>query len=369
MTDEPPPLRVLHLASSLEPGGVSRYLLRVGRGLCAAGHGVSLAAGPGAWRDRVDAEAWRTLHVPMHAGPIALWQSARRVRRFAEQQQVQLIHAHHRRAGLVGRRVARALRIPMLVTLHLTGVPMRGPRRWLSDFGDMTHAPSEAARRWLIEAARVDAQRIVTVPHGIDPAAYPRADNAQQLAARRALDLPDDAPVAAYVGRFEHPKHEQWMLDVADAARSRSSGLRVVLMGDGPRAQALRAAVARRGLGERVRVLAWGEPMQLYQACDALMLPSSAEGFPLVCVEAMSVGRALLRTRTAGCEEQVIEGRTGHTCPIDREAFVEAALGLMSDRAALARMGEEAAAHVRERFTFDRQLERTVGMYRALLTR
>src|SRR5690606_22400024 len=98
----------------------------------------------------------------------------------------------------------------------------------------------------------------------------------------------------------------------------------------------------------------------------ALLLPSAREGFSYVCAEAMAVGTPVLRTRTSGTRGLILEGETGRSCPIDHESFVRAAADFLADRAALARMGIAAAEHVRAHFSFDRQLEQTLALYRRL---
>jgi len=104
----------------------------------------------------------------------------------------------------------------------------------------------------------------------------------------------------------------------------------------------------------------------VYAATDLLLLPSAREGFSLVCAEAMSVGVPVLRTRTSGVAETVVENVTGRSVPIDHDAFLNAAVVMLSDREALARMGAAAARHVREHLTFDRQLAETVALYNRL---
>jgi glycosyltransferase involved in cell wall biosynthesis len=141
------------------------------------------------------------------------------------------------------------------------------------------------------------------------------------------------------------------------------------MKGEGPREAELRYCIAREGVLDRVHVLGPRDPLTVYQAADALLLPSYREGFSLVCAEAMSVGTPILRTRTAGTAELVIENITGRSTPIDHDAFIAAAiefLSLPTDK--LREMGAAGAEHVRKHYTFDRQLEQTLALYRRLVT-
>ncbi len=362
------PLRILHLTAGSDAGGISRYLVDLGVAMSAQGHDVAVAGERGVDHERFEAAGLGWIECPLKGGPTALWRAARQLERWTEGGggwRPDVLHVHYRKPALVARRLGRRLGIPVLFTLHLSDLPLGGPWRWLSDFGDVTHAPSAEAARWLTAVARVEASRVVTIPHGVDPAQFPRAAGDDRRAAREALGLPSDATVAAYVGRFDEPKNECWVVDVAAATRA-LPGVRFVMLGGGPREAALRRRVEDEGLGERVRVLPYGDPRAVYGACDLLLMPSGREGFSLVCAEAMSVGRAVLRTRTAGAGETVVEGVTGRTTSINRDVFVAAAVEMLADPGALRTMGDAGAAHVRRHLGFDRQVAETVALYRRM---
>jgi UDP-glucose:(heptosyl)LPS alpha-1,3-glucosyltransferase len=98
-----------------------------------------------------------------------------------------------------------------------------------------------------------------------------------------------------------------------------------------------------------------------------MLLPSQREGFSYACAEAMCTGVPVLRTRTSGTKELIIEGKTGRSSPIDHDAFLTAAKEFLSNKSALQQMGIAAAAHIRRDFTFDRQLNQTLAMYDRLV--
>ena len=167
-------------------------------------------------------------------------------------------------------------RPPILYTVHLADMPLGGIWRWLSDFGDRTHAPSVGVQRWLLDQAHVPAERISVIPHRIDIARYPRRNAATKLAARNAMGLPPEAIVAAFVGRLDDPKNPQWVLRIADMP-----GVRFVFAGDGPHMADMRRIIAQRNIGDRVLMLGDCDALPVYQAADALLLPSLREGFGL----------------------------------------------------------------------------------------
>jgi glycosyltransferase involved in cell wall biosynthesis len=360
------PLHILHLTAGSDAGGVSRYLFDLCGALHARGHEVRIAGEHGAWRELFAHAPYPWIELPLKGNPLALWQSTRALRELLQDWPADVIHAHYRRCSLVARRLQRGNRPPLLFTLHQPGISLAGPRRWLSDFGDHVHVPSAMARQWLIDRAGLPASRITLIPHGVDPAKFPIVDAAQRAAARAALNVPQDARVAAFVGRLDVPKNEDWLIDLATAAHQRLPNLKILIAGDGPHEAAMREAIASRQLADRVFLLGYRDPRQIYHAADALLVPSEREGFCLAAAEAMSAGLPVLRTATGGAAEQIIEGITGQTRPVDREAFVAAALTFLSDVEGLRKMGAAAAEHVRANLQFDMQVERTVELYRRL---
>jgi glycosyltransferase involved in cell wall biosynthesis len=81
----------------------------------------------------------------------------------------------------------------------------------------------------------------------------------------------------------------------------------------------------------------------------------------------MCAGLPVLRTRTSGTKELIVEGATGRSVAIDRTEFIRGSIAFLSDRAALQRMGDSAAEHIRSNFTFDRQLSQTLALYQSLI--
>src|SRR6202044_2332351 len=88
---------------------------------------------------------------------------------------------------------------------------------------------------------------------------------------------------------------------------------------------------------DRVRILGPREPLPLLHAADALLLASAREGFSYACAEAMCAGVPVLRTRTSGTKELIVEGVTGRSVEIDRATFVREAMEFLSDRDGLRR--------------------------------
>ena len=367
------PLRVLHLTLAADAGGLTRYITSLGRALVEQGVQVTAAGDSGAWDWAFERAPFPYLPLPLNRGMLGLRRSWRELAAWMADHPVDLIHTHYRRATLLARRLVRSLpgasRPPILYTLHLSHINVRGWRRWMSDFGDHTHVASRDAQAWLEQEARVAPERITVIPHGIDVNRFPQRTEQQRLTARRALGVPEAAAVAAFVGRFDHPKNETWCLDLVREGSGAPAGLHLLFAGEGPREAMLRDEARRAQAADRVHLLGHVDPLPVYQAADLLLLPSEREGFSLVCAEAMSVGVPHVRTRTSGTSELTIENETGVSVPIDRRAFAQAASALLSQPPELRRMGLAGTTLIREHFTLQRQVEQTIALYRRLCSK
>jgi len=105
------------------------------------------------------------------------------------------------------------------------------------------------------------------------------------------------------------------------------------------------------------------------QMGDRVVEVRSGEGLPRTVLEAMYIGKPVVATTVAGTREQVVEGETGLLVePANPEALAGAILRLLeATPEERRRMGERAAALVRERFTTERMVRETAALYRELL--
>jgi colanic acid/amylovoran biosynthesis glycosyltransferase len=125
----------------------------------------------------------------------------------------------------------------------------------------------------------------------------------------------------------------------------------------------IEALIARLDLASHVRITGWASADQVKSemlAARALILPSFAEGLPVVLMEAMALGRPVLTTYVAGIPELVIDGETGWLFPAgsidDLLAAMRACLDASEEQ--LERMGQAARIRALERHDIDGQAAR-----------
>lgn len=165
------------------------------------------------------------------------------------------------------------------------------------------------------------------------------------LAAPASAPPRDGRPLLLNVGRLVEQKGQLTLVEAAAKLRDAGRDFELAIVGDGELRAALSARIAALRLDERVRLLGWrsgAEIRELLGRCRAFVLPSFAEGLPVVLMEALALRRPAVTTWIAGTPELVRDGENGWLVPAGDVDALAAAIGraLDADAATLARMGE-----------------------------
>jgi len=160
------------------------------------------------------------------------------------------------------------------------------------------------------------------------------------------------------VGRLCEQKGQALLLQAAAQVVRGGRPFDLVLAGDGEMRDTLEALVRELGLADRVRITGWisgAEVRSEILAARTLVLPSFAEGLPVVLMEAMALRRPVLSTYIAGIPELVRDAENGWLFPAgDLEALIEAIRACLdATPAALDRMGGAARERVLARHDVD----------------
>ncbi|MGP1676550.1 MAG: glycosyltransferase family 4 protein [Burkholderiales bacterium] len=180
---------------------------------------------------------------------------------------------------------------------------------------------------------------------------------------------PPAAPRLVCVGRLCEQKGQLLLVEAAARLAGKGIRLELVLAGDGEMRSEVEALIAKHGLGKRVRITGWISSERVREeilAARGLVLPSFAEGLPVVIMEAMALRRPVLTTYVAGIPELVIPGENGWLFPAgDVDALAAAMEDFLSCSADELRvMGEAAHARVLERHSIDIEAAKLAGFFR-----
>ncbi len=183
-----------------------------------------------------------------------------------------------------------------------------------------------------------------------------------------AVPLPA-APRVVSVGRLSKEKGQLLLLDAMKLLSSKGIKLELVLAGDGEMRNELEALIDQHGLKEQVRITGWISSAQVREeilAARALVLPSFAEGLPVVLMEAMALRRPVLATFVGGIPELVRAGKDGWLFPAGDVGAMACALQefLSTPVETLNTMGELAHQRVLERHSIDIEAKKLAQLFR-----
>lgn len=297
----------------------------------------------------------------------ALTALAAHVRRFRPH----IVHTHTAKAGVLGRVVARALRVPASVhTYHghllhgyfspaVTRAVVLGERA-LARGTTRLVAGGRQVRDDLLAADVGRPDQYVVMPPGVQLAALP-----ERAAARERLGLPPAGLVVTLVARLTAIKRPERFVELALVLADRFPDAVFVVCGDGE----LRADLEALGrpLGRRLRLLGWrGDVETVYAATDLLVLTSDNEGMPLSLIEAALAGVPAVAPRVGSVAEVVQDGVTGLVVTPEVPALAEAAGRLLADPGLRERMGRAAARRAAQHFSRQRLVADTEALYQQI---
>lgn len=204
----------------------------------------------------------------------------------------------------------------------------------------------------------------VVIPNGIPlPAAPTAADRAQ---ARAVLGVGPDDFVVGIVARLSAQKAHHVLFGAIARLAPEHPGLRLVVVGDGERADELAGLADQLGIGERVRFTGVRRDVaRLLPGFDVSCLSSVHEGAPITVIESMAAGVPVVVTDCGALRDMVTDGDEGFLVPVgDSPALADRIARLAADPGLRARQGAAGRARAQR----DHRIEVTVERFTALLT-
>lgn len=260
------------------------------------------------------------------------------LRDLAEALELEHIHAHFGTNSATVAMIARSLGAPPYsLTVH-------GPEEFdrpddLSLQEKIRHAAfvagvSEFGRSQLFRHAPLECwDKLEVVRCGLDPS-FLEAE----------LTPPPRAPRLVCVGRLCEQKGQLILLRAFERIVASIPAAELVLVGDGDMRREVEEEIDRLALRDNVRITGWASAAEVrreLREARALVLPSFAEGLPVVIMEALALGRPVVSTYVAGIPE-LVTPECGWLVPAGAKGPLVGALRevLAAEPATLARMGE-----------------------------
>lgn len=368
-------MKVLHVITSLKPGGAERLLTELAPRMSAAGADVRVLSVTSDM-PLADVLERQSIGVRSLNCNATIYQAnsvlgaVRDVGKEIDRFQPDVIHSHLYLADLIARLAApRSARL--ITTLHNVDQWWSQKRRLRSlakTWADAWTASLRATRAIAVSnpvaiaaasALGLPQHRCRVIENGIDAGCFSYVERS----------LPAE-PVIIQVGRLSAQKgHDTALQAFAQLLRSHP-GCRLRFVGDGPLADQLREAAKALGIVSRVEFLgARNDVSELLARAHVYWMPSRWEGLPLAILEAMATGVPVIATRV-GAIPEILAGGLGHLIVPEQPAeLAQVTAAILQDYTDAREMGRRASQKVAASYTVDSTTRGYLNAYSDMLSR
>lgn len=361
-------------------GGLFRHVLDLAREQAARGHEVGIIADRNA-ADSLTAARLRTIEpvlklglalVPMRRQPgIGDLSAARAAFRFAREHHVDILHGHGAKGGAYARLAAHALKLrgdkvsaiytPHGGSLHyqpdtLAGATFIGFERMLRRCTDGLIFESDFARRAYAERIGLGSVPVRVIANGLD-----RQEFVTHKPAPNAADF-------LYVGELRHLKGVDVLLAALEQVRKRRP-VRAVIVGAGPDAEEFKAMAGALDLHDCVTFPGTMPARDAFALGRCLVVPSRAESFPYIVLEAGAAGMPLIASNVGGIPEIVAGTPAQLIPPGDVGALTDALDAFLNSRKSADARAKALKTAVSKKFTIEAMTGSVIDFYAETLPR
>lgn len=366
-------MRVLHLTTHLNMGGITIYILRLIQPVKALGIETFVISSGGNQEKNLKDMGAVCLDLPIRTKNILsprLFLNIPRVIRFIRENKIDLIHAHTRVTQAMAWMIQRFIKIPVVATCHGFYKPKLG-RKLFPAWGDKTIAISQGVAEHLTQDFKVPSERVILVNNGVDIEMIDRLyRNHNRSEVKIAYGFRPEDPVIGIIARLVMDKGHEYLIRAIAHLKNKFPNIRLLVVGDGNYRPHLEKLSKELGLQKNVLFLGnVSDVTKPLSAMDIFSLPATwREGFGLSIVEAMACRRPVIVSNIWALNSLILDDNTGLLIePKQIEPLAEAIASLLKDPAKRLRIGEAGRKMTEEHFSVTRMAKEMSDVYKTAL--
>ncbi|PKP23204.1 MAG: hypothetical protein CVU05_00565 [Bacteroidetes bacterium HGW-Bacteroidetes-21] len=304
-----------------------------------------------------------------------------------------IVHTHAAKAGMLGRRAAYSLGVPVIVhTFHghvfhsyfnsVKTATFIQIERALAKRTSKIIAISDLQKKELAEDFKIaPSEKFNVIPLGFDLSRFGENVEEKRSGFRERYNIPSDVCAFGIVGRIVPIKNHHFFIDVVAGLKANPIQKMVaVIIGDGEERQEIEAYAKAKGLNistrynekEKTDIIftSWIRDVdKVYAGLDIVALTSKNEGTPVSLIEAQASGKPVVSTNAGGINDVVKHLETGLLSEQDdTRCFIDNVKFLLKNQAETQRMISMAKINVKEKYSYNRLVNEMDVLYKELLT-
>lgn len=292
--------------------------------------------------------------------------------RFLRENKIEIVHTHDFYTNVFGITAAKLARVPLKIASKRETGGMRSKQQKIIEkqifkIADRIVANSEAVKNYLVSDA-IKGEKIKVIYNGLDlERLAPKITGRKAICETLNLPVDENIKFITLVANLRHDvKNQPMFLRAARKILEKNKNAQFVLAGEGELKESLEKLAKKLNIAENTHFIGRCETVpELLSVSYACVLTSFAEGFSNSILEYMAAGKPVVATRVGGASEAIIEGETGFLVESDDdEMLAERLLRLLENEQMTRKFGEKGSEIVRENFSLDAQLQKTLELYK-----
>ena len=309
-------MRVLHLATHLNTGGITTYILKLAAPIKQYGVEFVVVSSGGEWKKQFEDQNIPCFDLNIRTKNELhpkLYLAIPRILQILKEQKIELIHAHSRVTQVLAFWVSLISGIPFVTTCH-GFYKRRLGRRLLPAWGVRAIAISQAVGDELAHDFHVSKDRIKVINNGVDFNELRKLYSLHKTdEVRRNYGIAPTDFVVGEVARLVEDKGHEYLIRAIHELKPVFPNLKVLIVGEGRQMEYLRVLSRNLNLADDIIFTGNVKDITLPLACmDVFVLPATwREGFGLSIVEAMACKRPIIVTNIWALNSLIQHGVTG----------------------------------------------------------
>lgn len=375
-------MKILHVVRPAE-GGMKNHVLSLLRHLDKRKYRMILAC--------PQAEEWRSLLADSDVEVVELslkgnlslvsdMQNVLQLKHLIKEQEVDLVHTHGMKAGLVGRIAGCSLKgrfMPyILSTIHNSIYQYRMPvyqkhvistvQRCLARQTDGFITVSQALKREIMLWEGVPQDKIRVIYNGIKTDMFHKSLSPYH---KIRLGLNPALPVVGMVARLAPQKGADYFVQAAYLISQVIDSVQFLVAGDGPLKEELQREAVKLGIKDKIIFAGHqADTSEIYPLIDVYAAPSISEGLSTGVIEAMAAKRPIVATAVGGIPELITHRETGLLIPPGNpQALAQGILELLKRPIWSAQLAKSARQKAVHQFTMENMVGQTEDFYQRIV--
>lgn len=360
-------MRILHITTHLNKGGITSYLSSLTTGLIKKGHDIFIASSGGEDEGIFLNNNIKLIKIPIRTKKeisFSVLFSYFILKRFLSKNNIDIIHAHTRVTQVLASFLSKKFRIPFVTTCHGFFNP-RWHRKKFPCWGHKTIAISRQVKEHLISEFKLPEENISLVHNGVDMDKIKNLSREETDKLKEEIGVGKEAFIVGTAARFSSVKGLEYLVRALPEVLKAVSNVVLLLIGYGKEESKLRQIAKDLHIENKVIFFNPKKETQEYLCVmNIFVMPSIQEGLGISILEAQANKVPVIASNVGGIPDIIKDRETGILVKSRNETSIaKAILELIQDKGLYEKIRDNAYAGVNSKFTLEQMVTKTERVY------